>query len=211
MTNLIVDRFRGFLPVVIDVECGGINPRKDALLELAAITIKMDEEGFIHPDQEYHYHIIPFEGANLDPAALAFNKIDPFHPFRFAIPEEEMLKTFFAAIRKEYKEKNCTRAVVVAHNAWFDHHFINAAIHRCKIKKHPFHRFTSLDTATLSALVYGQTVLPKALKTANIAYDPAEAHSALYDTRCTAELFCTIVNKWKILGGWPLPPPLESL
>lgn len=204
MTHALVKRFRGFLPVIVDVECGGVNPQKDALLELGAVTIKMDEEGFIHPDQEYHYHVIPFEGGNLDPAALAFNKIQPFHPFRFAISEAEMLNTFFKAIRKEYKAKACTRAIMVAHNAWFDQHFVNAAADRCKNKKSPFHRFSSFDTATLGALAYGQSVLPKALKAAGIPYNQEEAHSALYDARCTAELFCKIVNQWKILGGWPV-------
>lgn len=197
-------RFRGFLPVIIDVECGGVNPATDALLELAAITVRMDEEGLIHPDQEYHYHIQPFEGANLDPEALAFNKIDPGHPFRFAIPESQALKELFIAIHKECQLKSCHRAVIVGHNAWFDQHFINAAIARTKIGRNPFHRFTSFDTATLSALAFGQTVLSRALQLANVPYNIDEAHSALYDTRCTAELFCKIVNKWKELGGWPV-------
>jgi ribonuclease T len=207
MTEPLSKRFRGYLPVVVDVETGGVNPAKDALLELAAITIGMDDNGLIYPDKSYHYHIIPFEKANLDPAALAFNKIDPFHPFRFAISEHDALKDLFTHIRKECTAKKCTRAVLVGHNAWFDQHFLNAAIVRTKNNNNPFHRFTSLDTASLSALVYGQTVLSKALLAAKIAYDSEQAHSAIYDTRCTAELFCAIVNRWQQLGGWPLPPP----
>lgn len=195
-------RFRGFLPVVIDVETAGFNPRKDALLELAAITIKMNDQGLIEPDNTYHYHVEPFAGANLDPSALAFNKIDPFHPFRLALPEKDILNAFYKEIQKECKEKNCNRAVIVAHNAWFDHHFLNAATHRANITKNPFHAFTSFDTASLSALIYGQTVLPKALEAARIPYDQEEAHSALYDVKCTAALFCTMVNRWKMLGGW---------
>ncbi|MFI4938477.1 MAG: ribonuclease T [Candidatus Berkiellales bacterium] len=202
MAHNLASRFRGFLPVVIDIESGGVDVHQDALLELAAITIKMDEEGFIHPDQTYHYHVLPFHGANLDPEALQFNKIDPYHPFRFAITEGEALKDLFAKIRKECKQKGCSRAVIVAHNAWFDQHFINAAVKREKITQSPFHRFTSLDTATLSALAYGQTVLSKALKAANLPFDTEEAHSALYDAECTAKLFCIIVNRWKNLGGW---------
>lgn len=201
-TNTISTRFRGFLPVVIDVESGGVNPATDALLELAAVSIKMDDEGVIHPDQTYHYHIQPFIGGILDPNALAFNKIDPGHPFRFAISEDQALKELFKAILKECEEKQCSRAVVVGHNAWFDQQFLNAAVKRANIKHNPFHRFTSFDTATLGALAYGQSVLAKAMQAANIAFNTDDAHSALYDAQSTAALFCNIVNKWKTLGGW---------
>lgn len=202
MTHNLATRFRGFLPIVVDVETGGINPQTDALLEMAAISIKMDENGIISPDQTYHYHITPFEGAILDPEALAFNKINVNHPFRFAVSEREALSEFFAAIFKECKEKECTRAVLVGHNAWFDQHFLNAAVKRCNITKKPFHRFTSFDTATLSALAFGQTVLAKAMQEAKIPFNIDDAHSALYDAKSTAELFCAIVNRYKALGGW---------
>lgn len=200
MADKISKRFRGYLPVVIDVETGGVNPLKDALLELAAIVIRMDENGMLYPDKSFHYHIEPFANGHLDPSSLAFNKIDPFHPFRFAIKEEMALGDLFSNIQQLCQMTNCQRAVLVGHNAWFDQHFLNAAVHRCKITKNPFHRFTSLDTATLSALAYGQTVLSKALKAANIEYDSEKAHSALYDAECTARLFCTIVNQWKTVN-----------
>lgn len=196
MINL-ASRFRGFLPVVIDVETGGINPATDALLELAAITLKMNDEGNLVPDQTYHYHILPFKNANLDPEALAFNKIKVDHPLRFAIEELEALTDLFDKIKKECENKKCSRAVVVGHNAWFDLHFLNAASKRCQFKSTPFHRFTSFDTATLSALIFGQTVLSKALELANIEFKSHEAHSALYDAKATAELFCKIVQMWK--------------
>ena len=35
--NLLKHRFRGYLPVVIDVETAGLNAKTDALLELAAL------------------------------------------------------------------------------------------------------------------------------------------------------------------------------
>ena len=195
MTTL-ANRFRKFLPVIVDVETGGLNPAKSALLELAAVTLKMDEEGQLALDQTHHYHVLPFEGAHLDPACLAFNKIDPYHPFRFAMPENEVLTSLFKAIKKECKQKKCTRAVVVGHNAWFDLHFLNAASQRCQ-QKSVFHQFTSLDTATLGALAFGQTVLSKALAAAGIEFNTEEAHSALYDAEQTAKLFCHIVNLWK--------------
>tara|TARA_R110002110_G_scaffold166602_2_gene367350 strand:+ start:109000 stop:109599 length:600 start_codon:yes stop_codon:yes gene_type:complete len=194
----ISQRFREFLPIVVDVETGGVNPQTDALLELAAVSLKMDDQGVISPDKQYHYHILPFKGANLDPVSLNINKIDPFHPFRFAISEEEALNDLFPKIKKECKVKNCQRAVLVGHNAWFDLHFLQAAQKRCRIEKSPFHRFTSFDTATLSALVYGQTVLAKALQKAKLPYAMDSAHSALYDTERTAELFCKIVNETQV-------------
>ena len=201
--NQMNKRFRGFLPVVIDVEAGGFNSKKDALLEIAAIFIEMDEKGVVYPGESLSHHVIPFKGSNLDPKALEFNKIDPFHPFRFAVNEEEALSELFNAIDVVLQRTNCHRAVLVGHNAWFDLGFVVASSKRCKYKKIPFHSFTSFDTATLSGLIYGQTVLAKALKAAQIPYDVNEAHSALYDAKCTAELFCEIVNQYRHLGGWP--------
>ncbi|MCS5710945.1 ribonuclease T [Candidatus Berkiella aquae] len=198
INHLIKKRFRGFLPVVIDVETGGLEPKKDALLELAAITIEMNEQGFVFPAEEFHYHILPFENANLDPKSLAFNKIDPLYPLRFAIDEKDAMKDLCIKITQACKKNECQRAVLVGHNAWFDQHFLNAAMARSHMVKNPFHRFTSFDTATLGGLAFGQTVLSKALGAANIPYDSEEAHSALYDAQRTAELFCHIVNQWKI-------------
>ncbi len=189
----IRERFRGFLPIVVDVETGGIDSRRDALLEIAMVSLHMDEMGKLSPDALFHEHVIPYEGTRLDPKSLAFNKIDPYHPFRLAKTEKEALTSLFQEIKILKKEHRCSHAVLVGHNAWFDLGFINEAAARHKLKS-PFHAFTSFDTATLSALVYGQTVLPKALMAAGIGYNADEAHSAIYDAMRTAELFCTIVN-----------------
>lgn len=198
-------RFRGYFPVVIDVETAGFNPATDALLEICAVTLRMDENGDLHPASTIHFHIEPFEGANLEPAALEFNGIrDPFSPLRGAVSEEYALKEIYKQVRKEQKAADCSRAIIVAHNAAFDHGFVMAANERSKLKRVPFHPFATFDTATLSGLAYGQTVLAKACKVAGMEFDNSEAHSALYDTQQTAELFCGIVNKWKALGGWPL-------
>lgn len=208
MTNseqtLFAKRFRGFFPVVIDVETAGFNKDTDALLEIAATTLKMDENGVLSIDQTVHFHVEPFEGANIEQAAIDFNGIDPFSALRGAVPETEAIKEICKAVRKAQKDAGCSRAVVVAHNAAFDHGFLNAAIERCRIKRTPFHPFVSFDTTSLAGLALGQTVLAKACIAAGIEFDNKQAHSALYDTERTAELFCYIVNKWQALGGWPL-------
>lgn len=198
----MAQRFRGFYPVVIDVETAGFNSQTDALLEIAAVTLKMDDDGILQPDRCMSFNIQPFEGANIEQAALDFTGIDPFHPFREAVNERDALTELFQMIRKGIKKNDCNRAVVVAHNAHFDHGFLKAAIERTEIKRDPFHPFSSFDTASLAALVFGQTVLAKSCQIAGISFDNKEAHSAEYDTKKTAELFCTMVNKWKNLGGW---------
>ncbi len=201
-SHSMASRFRGFLPVVIDVETGGFNAATDALLEIAATVIEMDESGFIHPGHTESYHIKPFEGANIEQAAIDFIGIDPFHPLRIASPEEDAINKIFRSVRKSVKNQGCNRAVLVGHNAAFDLSFVMAAAERCDVKRNPFHPFSCFDTATLAGLAYGQTVLAKACSEADIDFDKSEAHSARYDTEKTAELFCTIVNRWKDLGGW---------
>lgn len=191
-------RFRGFLPVVVDVETGGFNPQTDALLEVAAVVVRMDSRGRLYPAESQAWHVVPFEGANLDEEALAFNGIDPYHPLRFAVTERAGLEEMFATIRRALADTACTRAILVGHNAFFDLSFINAAIARTGLVS-PFHSFSNFDTATLSALVYGQTVLARALAAAGIGWNSEEAHSAIYDAGCTAELFCDIVNRWALL------------
>lgn len=200
----ISQRFRGYFPVIIDVETAGFNATTDALLEIAAITLKMNDNGDLEPDYTYHAHINPFEGANLEQAALDFTGIDPFCALRGAVEESVAMKELCKEIRKRQKAADCQRSVIVAHNAAFDQSFVNAATERSHIKRTPFHPFVSFDTTSLSALSLGQTVLVKACQAAGIAFDQKEAHSALYDTERTAELFCYIVNKWKALGGWPI-------
>ncbi len=199
---LIARRFRGFLPVIVDVETGGINAQTDALLEIAAVIVRMDWRGYLHPAGTLAHHVQPFPGARLDPASMAVNGIDPDHPFRFAVPESEALSAIFREIRREVRETGCTRAVLVGHNAFFDLAFLNAAAARAQIKRNPFHPFSSFDTVSLAGLAYGQTVLSRALRAAGLDWDEREAHSAIYDAERTAELFCRIVNRWKDLGGW---------
>ncbi|HEY5716051.1 MAG TPA: ribonuclease T [Psychromonas sp.] len=204
MENLLDKRFRGYYPVIIDIETSGLNAQTDAILEIAAILPAMDEQGYLYAAEKIHFHVLPFEGANMDPKALAFTGIDPFNPLRAAVDERLALTEIFKLVRKHQKDNHCNRSIIVAHNASFDQGFINKATERCNLKRVPFHPFASFDTASMAALTLGQTVLAKACQQAGIAYDSVQAHSALYDTEITADLFFYMVNKWRALGGWPL-------
>ena len=195
----IAGRFRGFLPVVIDLETGGFNPSTDALLELAAVFITMDDAGRLQPGEHLFYNVEPFANANIEQSSLEFTGIDPLNPLRGAVPEKEALTETFRKIRTEIRRTGCNRAILVAHNASFDLGFINAAATRSNIKRNPFHPFSTLDTVSLSGLVFGQTVLARACASASIEFNEKEAHSANYDCDKTAEVFCHIVNRWKKL------------
>lgn len=199
--NPIASRFRSYLPVVVDVETGGFNAATDALLEIAAVILAIDAEGRWHRAETHACHVEPFPGANLEPSALEFNRIDPDHPLRFALPEREALKKIFDPVRKAVKANACTRAVLVGHNPSFDLAFVNAAVERTGIKRNPFHPFSTFDTATLGGLAFGQTVLSRAVEAAGMRWNGRDAHSAIYDAEMTAELFCTIVNLWDELRG----------
>ncbi|MCW8827701.1 MAG: ribonuclease T [Gammaproteobacteria bacterium] len=200
----IANRFRGFLPVVVDVETAGFKAETDALLEIAAVTVRMDSSGRLFRHESHACHVEPFPGANLDQRALDFTGIDPFNPFRMAKAEARALEYIFTPIREEVKAQGCTRAILVGHNPFFDLGFIKAAIERTGNKKSPFHSFSTFDTATLGGLAYGQTVLAKAAQAAGIEWDNSQAHSAIYDAERTADLFCAIVNLWHSLGGCPI-------
>lgn len=195
-------RFRGFLPVVIDVETGGFNARTDAILEIAATTLTMDDAGHLVVDETIEFQVDPFPGANLEPAALEFTGIDPTAADRNAMPEIIVFDELFKQVRSKVKQHHCTRAILVGHNAHFDLGFVLAGAERCNIKRNPFHPFSVFDTATLAGLAFGHTVLARACDLAGIEFSNAHAHSAGYDAMKTAELFCQIVNRWQTLGGW---------
>jgi len=202
--ELMKKRFRGYMPVVIDVETAGFNSKTDALLEIAAVTLRFNDDGELVPDETLHYHVEPFEGANIEQAAIDFNGIDPHSPLRGAIDEGTALKEMFKPIRKAQKDAGCQRCILVGHYATFDHGFVMAAAERANLKRNPFHPFVTFDTAALAAVFLGQTVLIKACQAAGIEFDSSQAHSAIYDTERTAELFCHMVNRYQKLGGWPL-------
>ena len=193
----MANRFRGFLPVVVDVETGGFNCRTDALLEIAAVLLEANTDGMLQRGDTVRYHIKPFEGANLEPASLAVNGIDPDHPLRPAIDEKDGLQKVFTEVRRAVRASGCTRAILVGHNAAFDLGFLNQAVERAAIKRNPFHPFSCFDTATLSGVAYGQTVLARAATAAGLAWDEDSAHSAAYDAEITADIFCDIVNRFR--------------
>lgn len=190
-------RFRGFLPVVVDVETGGFNCKTDALLEVAAVLLESNGDGTLARGETIRYHVKPFEGANIEAASLAVNGIDPHHPLRPAIDERDALQRTFREVRRSVRENRCSRAVLVGHNAHFDLGFLNEAIQRSAIKRNPFHPFSCFDTATLAGVAFGQTVLARASIAAGIGWDETQAHSASYDAEMTADLFCEVVNRYR--------------
>jgi len=184
------ERFRGYLPVVVDVETGGLDELKNPLLEIAIVTIGMDEQGRVFPDVEKSTHVTAFEGAEFNQRSLELNGIDPDNPLRAARSEREALSYVFQPIRQAVRDADCTRAILVGHNANFDLKFLNASVERCGIKRNPFHPFSCFDTVTLAGLAFGQTVLARSCQAAGFEWNDSEAHSAIYDTRMTAKLFC---------------------
>ena len=190
-------RFRGFLPVIVDVETGGFHSATDALLEMAAVLVRFNAAGDLEPYESVRYLVKPFEGSRLDPASLQITGIDPFHPLRPAIDEADALRALFQEVRKEVKLQNCSRAILVGHNSFFDVQFLNAAIERTGVKRSPFHPFSSFDTATLAGVAFGQTVLGRAVVAAGLEWNDERAHSALYDAEVTAKLFCAVVNRFR--------------
>jgi len=190
------ERFRGYLPVVVDVETGGFDWNRHALLEIAAIPVELDDAGELVPGEVASAHLVPAPGTEIDPKSLEITGIDLDHPFRLAKPEREALDHVFAAVRAAVRRHECQRAILVGHNAHFDLHFLNAAVARVAHKRNPFHPFSVFDTVTLAGVAYGQTVLARAVQAAGLEWNSDEAHSAVYDAERTAQVFCRIANAW---------------
>jgi ribonuclease T len=199
----MANRFRGFLPVVVDVETGGFDCSRHALLQIAAVFLRRGDDGHLRRERTVSLHVQPFAGSQLDPKSLEVNGIDPFHPLRIAHAEDQALGRVFSEVRREVKLNRCKRAILVGHNAHFDLGFVHSAAERCGIRRNPFHPFSSLDTVSLSALAYGQTVLARAAEAAGFCWDTEAAHSAAYDAEITAEIFCSIANRWMDTAGIP--------
>ncbi len=192
----MAQRFRGFLPVVVDVETGGFDCSRHALLEIAVQPIELDADGWVWPGTLTSTHVIPYPGSALDPKSMEVTGIDVDHPFRAAREERAALDYVFAPVRAAAKAAGCQRAILVGHNASFDLGFVNAAVARTAHKRNPFHPFSTFDTVTLAGMAYGQTVLGRAVHAAGLDWNADDAHSAVYDTERTAQLFCRVLNTW---------------
>ena len=194
---MIKERFRKYLPVVVDLETGGLDPKTNAILEIAAtLIVKNEGTQLLDVGKTYRYHIEPYEGLVVEQESLDFTKINLNHPLRNAIAEKDALDELFKIINTERTANGCSRAILIGHNAHFDHSFLTEAVSRNNIKKSPFHPFSVLDTVTLGALHTKQTVLARICDVLNIDYDSKEAHSAAYDSDITAKVFCKIVNEF---------------
>ena len=203
----MAERFRGFLPVVVDVETGGFDCARHALLEIAAVPIELDGDGFYVPGETVSTHVEPYAGSEIDPRSLEITGIRIDSPLRGALEERAALDHIFAPVRAAAKRHGCQRAILVGHNAHFDLGFLNAAVARVGHKRNPFHPFSTFDTVTLAGMAYGQTVLSRAVLAAGLSWDGEQAHSAVYDTERTAQLFCTILNRWRQFSlGDPVSP-----
>lgn len=186
-------RFRGYLPVVVDLETGGFDSDIHALLEIAAVTLDLDDRGLV-VHRQHRWAVIPHPDTAVEEASLKVTGIDIDDPARDAVSELDALRGLFRIVRAEIKRHGCQRAIVTAHNAHFDHGFIHAAAKRSGVKRSPFHPFSVIDTVALAAVHYGHTVLSEACGRAGIPYDAERAHAAAYDAAITAELFCAVVN-----------------
>ncbi len=192
---MLKNRFRKYLPVVVDIETGGFDPELNAILEIAITLIEEQDNKFV-VGETYRHHINPFENSIIEKESLDFTKIKLDHPLRNAIDEKDAIKDIFKIINKIKNKYECSRAILVGHNAHFDMSFLDAAVKRNNIKKTPFHKFSVIDTVSLGVLATGQTVLARICDQLGIDYDNDQAHSAAYDTLVTAKVFCAIFNSY---------------
>ena len=194
---MLKERFRKFLPVVVDLETGGFDSKKNAILEIA-IQLIDEEDSRLVLGEPHRFHIEPFENLIVDKNALEFLKLDLNHPLRVAVEERFALQETFKIINKQKNKYECSRAILVGHNAFFDHSFLLEACLRNNIKKSPFHPFSLIDTVSLGVLATKQTVLARICNELDISYDNEEAHSAAYDAMVTAQVFCKIINNFDL-------------
>ncbi len=192
---MLKNRFRKYLPVVVDIETGGFDPELNAILEIAITLIEEQDNKFV-VGETYRHHINPFENSIIEKESLDFTKIKLDHPLRNSIDEKDAIKDIFKIINKIKNKYECSRAILVGHNAHFDMSFLDAAMKRNNIKKTPFHKFSVIDTVSLGVLATGQTVLARICDQLGIDYDNDQAHSAAYDTLVTAKVFCAIFNSY---------------
>lgn len=197
-------RFRGYLPVVLDLETGGFDREIHAVLEIAALTLDWEEDRLVIRSR-HRWAVAPHPATTVEAASLRVTGIDLDDPHRMALSEDTAIRQLFKMVRVELKRQRCQRAIVTAHNAHFDHGFLHAAAQRNGVKRSPFHPFSVMDTVGLAGVAYGHTVLSEACRRAGVGYDTERAHSAVYDAEVTAKLFCAVVNGGISSVGLPRP------
>ena len=95
------ERFRGYLPVVLDLETGGFDHQVNPILELACCFVQMQDDRLSIKGQE-SWNVQPVDGMVVEPASLKVTGIDLDDPHRDAMDEASVLKDFFfGAFRNE--------------------------------------------------------------------------------------------------------------
>ena len=130
-------RFRGFLPVAVDIETSGFDANRHGILEIAAVTFEF-VDGELVIDQRLRWAVRPFAAAAIDQASLKITGIDLDDRDRGAIGEKNALTELFKVVRKAVKRHGCQRAILLAHNAAFDAGFLRKAVERTRVKTGPF-------------------------------------------------------------------------
>jgi ribonuclease T len=195
----IDSRFRGFLPVVVDLETGGLDATQSAILELAYSIPERAPDGRWRAGPVRDFQIAPFSGAVISDASLKLTGINLDDPRRAPQSEAKVFATLQADIAHALTVTGCKRAILVGHNTHFDLHFLLAMGRRLGVSESPFHPFCVLDTVTLGVLLYGHTVLARCVPAAGLEFVNRDAHSAAYDCLKTSELFVAVLNQYGAL------------
>ncbi len=195
--DLASRRFRGFLPVVIDVETGGFH--------LAAPTrcwrsppssSRWTTPAGCAAARRMRFTCKPFEGARLDPVSLEVNGIDPWHPLRPAIDEADALQRLFreirTAIRAHALPARHSRRATTRPSIWASSTRRSSAPASSAIR---FIRSRASTPRRSAASALGQTVLRARRAAGGHRMGSAAARTrAAYDAERTADLFCHICN-----------------
>ena len=186
------NRFRGFMPVVIDVECGGFIPYRCTVGNCRSV-VGDSGDGSLAAWGNWRYHVQPFPAptsngvTRCDGLSILFTR----YAQRF---QRRSAHAIVQEISQAMKDNDCTRAILVGHNACFDLNFLNAAVARTEIKRNPFHPFSSFDTATLAGVAFGQTGYRSRFKRPESLGIRTNAFGA-YDAQQTADCFARSANE----------------
>lgn len=175
----------------IDVETSGLDPRKNAVLQLAG-TLEDDSRS-----ENFNYFIKPFPTDIVDAKALEVNKLNPneekFKEPRFVYDDfTYMLSTFVNKFDKKDK------MFFVGYNShFFDMPFVREFFSKCGNKYFgSYFFFPSLDIMVMAQFkLMKQRHLMKDFKLHTVAkelgitVEEEQLHDAMYDIRLTKEIF----------------------